>query len=387
MKRLLITSIALLAGLLASFSARAQSGKTADEFHGHWYIGVQGGIGQTVGETSFGNLISPAANFNFGYRFTPVWGLRAGITGWQAKGAVVGPTERYKYNYLQGNVDVTVDICNIFADYRMGRTLNPYLFAGLGVNGGFNNDEAQALSSRFPAENLLWDGSNILPAGRFGIGVGIRLVDAVHFNIELDGNFLGDSFNSKRGSAVDWQLGARAGFTFNIGLKKNKGQKAAPAAAYTPAPAPAPAPEPEKKEPVPAAEPEKAAPVETVAETQPAPAPAPEKPAFQSVQKDVLFTIGKSVIRDSEKAVIAEVAELLKANPETKVTVTGHADEDTGSAERNMELSKERANNVAAALKEAGVPADRISVEYKGDTANPYTEPAKNRVAICVVAE
>ena len=43
MKRLLIASIALLAGLLASFSARAQSGKTADEFHGHWYIGVQGG--------------------------------------------------------------------------------------------------------------------------------------------------------------------------------------------------------------------------------------------------------------------------------------------------------------------------------------------------------
>ena len=53
--------------------------------------------------------------------------------------------------------------------------------------------------------------------------MGVRITDAVHFNIEVDGNFMGDSFNSKRGSAVDWQLGALdAGFTFKIGLKKDK---------------------------------------------------------------------------------------------------------------------------------------------------------------------
>ena len=93
----------VLAALLGSTLALSQTkDRSYDEFHGHWFIGIQGGIGQTVGETSFGNLISPAAAFSFGYQFTPVWGLRAGLSGWQAKGArsttarrrTSGPTSR-----------------------------------------------------------------------------------------------------------------------------------------------------------------------------------------------------------------------------------------------------------------------------------------------------
>ena len=193
---------AFVSGAVTVYAQSSGSGKT-DEFHGHWFIQVQGGIGQTVGETSFGSLISPAASFNFGYRFTPVWGLRAGIGGWQGKGAILAPAEVYRYNYLQGNVDVTVDICSIFAGYRQSRALSPYLFAGVGLNGGFNNSEAQALSGQFPSDNLLWDGSLISPAGRFVVGTGIRITDAVQFNIEVNGNFLSDRLNSQRGSAVD----------------------------------------------------------------------------------------------------------------------------------------------------------------------------------------
>ena len=81
MKKALITLA--MAVLTVTAAMGQESGKSTDEFHGHWFIGIQGGIGQTVGETSFGDLISPAAGINFGYRFTPVWGLRAGIGGWQ----------------------------------------------------------------------------------------------------------------------------------------------------------------------------------------------------------------------------------------------------------------------------------------------------------------
>ena len=52
-----------------------------------------------------------------------------------------------------------------------------------------------------------------------------------------------------------------------------------------------------------------------------------------------------------------------------------------------MELSKERAENVAAALEAAGISPDRITVDYKGSTVNPYDTPEKNRVAVCVVDE
>ena len=362
----------LLAALLGSTLALAQTkDRSYDEFHGHWFIGIQGGIGQTVGETSFGNLISPAAAFSFGYQFTPVWGLRAGLSGWQAKGAAVAArTHVYKFNYLQGNVDVLVDLCGI-AGYRMSRAVNPYIFAGVGVNGAFNNGEAQDLGPYLPKDNLLWDGSRVFPVGRFGAGMGVRLTDAVHFNIEVNGNFLSDRFNSKKGSAVDWQLGALAGFTFRIGLKKEKPAEVIPVAEPEPEPQPAPAPEPEPQpEPQP----------EPVVE-EPAPAP------FEAVTRDIYFTIGRSEIRGSETAKLDEVIALLKENPQTKVTVTGHADAETGSESRNMELSEERAENVAAAIKAAGIASDRVYIAYKGDRENPFDTPEKNRVAICVVAE
>lgn len=374
------TLLAIAALLLASGAMLGQEKeKSYDEFSGHWLIGVQGGIGQTVGETSFGTLISPAASVWFGYQFTPVWGLRAGLSGWQARGAVVdGSTSVYRYNYVQGNVDVLVDLCGI-AGYRVSRAVNPYLFAGIGVNGAFNNGEARDLSPRLPEDNLLWDGSRVFPAGRFGVGMGVRITDAVHFNIEVNANVLGDAFNSKRGSAVDWQLGALAGFTFRIGLKKER------AAEEVPVVEPAPAAEPE---PEPAAEPEPA-PVASAtavaAAGQSLEGAEYAAPAFEAVEENVFFLIGQSSIRESEASKVDAVADVLRANPQTRVTVTGHADRETGSAERNMELSKERAENVAAALIAAGVEADRITVAYKGDTENVSPVAEENRVAVCVV--
>ena len=117
---------------------------------------------------------------------------------------------------------------------------------------------------------------------------------------------------------------------------------------------------------------------------QQAPEPAPA-PAFVAVERNLFFTIGKSAIRDEEKGKIDELAGILRENPGTAVTVTGHADAETGSAARNMELSKERAENVAAAIEAAGIPSDRIIVRYVGDTENPFSSAEKNRVAICVV--
>lgn len=378
---ILTAAAVLLSG--AATSARDGLPKT-DEFRGHWYIQVQGGVGQTVGETSFGSLISPSAAFNFGYRFTPVWGLRAGLSGWQGKGAVLGPTEVYRYSYLQGSVDVMADICGIFSGYRAGRSLSPYLFAGVGVNGGFNNSEANSLSGRFPEDNLLWTGRSILPAGRFGLGTGIRITDAVHFNVEVNANILGDRFNSKRGSAVDWQLGALAGFTFNIGLKK--GRKAEPVPSSAPVPVAVQMPEP--SEPSEPSRPGAAEPSSESVDSAESgePSSAESAPQFNPVQEDIYFSIGKSVIRPGEKTKLAEVVSLLESYPEAVITVTGHADRATGSAGRNLELSKERARNVAAALMDGGVSGDRITVLYKGDTENPYSEPERNRVAICIVS-
>ena len=356
MKKTIIAITVLLTAAALGLSAQEKdTTRSYDEFNGHWFIGVQGGIGQTLGETSFGTLISPAAAVSFGYQFTPVWGLRVGLSGWQAMGAAVDvSTNIYKYNYFQGNIDVMVDLCGI-AGYRVSRAVNPYLFAGIGVNGAYNNREAHNVQG-LPEDNLLWSGSKIFPAGRFGVGMGVR------------------------GSAVDWQLGALAGFTFKIGLKKDK--------------------EPVEEEPVlcyedtvvaaPVAEPEDTADATAATTATVAVAPALDSAAyavadFEAVEENIFFLIGKSEIRSSEEAKVEEIINVMSANPQTRVTVTGYADKETGSDERNMQLSKERAENVAAALIDAGIDPERITVLYKGSSETPFDSPEENRVAICVV--
>ena len=357
--------------LLTVFSVQAANKNDSTEFKGHWILQVQGGVSHTVGEAAFGELISPAAAISFGYQFTPVWGLRAGLSGWQGKGAVVYPEQTYKFNYLQGNVDVMVDIVSIFDGYRAKRLFNPYLFAGIGVAGGLNNDEAAEIPTPQTGENsLLWD-DLITPVGRFGIGLDIRLCRAVYFNLEVNANMLSDRFNSKKGDVLDWQLHGLAGLTFKFGTAKAKAAEPAPAQ-FTPTPAPEPEPVPE-----PAPAPEPAVEEPEVVEPQIVPA--------EDVLENIYFLIGKSVIRDCEKAKLESVVKAINENENNTVTVTGYADAETGSAERNMELSKERAENVAKALMDAGISEGRIKVEYKGSTVNPYEKPEQNRVAICVV--
>jgi outer membrane protein OmpA-like peptidoglycan-associated protein len=52
-------------------------------------------------------------------------------------------------------------------------------------------------------------------------------------------------------------------------------------------------------------------------------------------------------------------AEVLKANPDLRIEVQGHTDS-TGAAERNRQLSLERAQSVTAALVLYGVESSRL---------------------------
>ena len=89
MKKLFLT----IALTVLSFSAFAQ---TAENFNPGWFLGVQGGAGYTAGEAAFKDLLSPSAGLGAGYRFTPVFGLRGALSGWQAKGSIVNTKDIYK---------------------------------------------------------------------------------------------------------------------------------------------------------------------------------------------------------------------------------------------------------------------------------------------------
>ena len=83
-------------------------------------------------------------------------------------------------------------------------------------------------------------------------------------------------------------------------------------------------------------------------------------------------------------AKVEALADYLRAHPETTVSVTGYADAATGGKARNLQLSMLRAAGVSEALQQAGIAADRIRVDYKGDSEPPFATAAENRVSVCV---
>lgn len=334
-----------------------EEGKT--EFVPHWFMQVQAGAAHTRGEAKFGDLISPAAAIYGGYQFTPLWGLRAGISGWQAKGGWAADGQLYKYNYLQGNVDATLDLGNLFCRYNPDRFFNAYLFAGVGLNGGFNNDEAVALANKGYDLRYLWTDNKISPVGRFGLGTNLRLTSNLFFNIEVNADVLSDKFNSKKAGNADWQFNALAGFTIKFGKTSRKTEPVY----YEPTPQPAPV---VKEEPKPVQQ------------------PAPVKQEKVTMTENVFFALNSSAIRSGEKQKIEKLAEFMKNHAECKVTICGYADKQTGNADINMRLSKKRAENVATQLKEMGIDSQRITVDYKGDTVQPFSTPEENRVSICI---
>jgi outer membrane protein OmpA-like peptidoglycan-associated protein len=352
--------------LLSSFSLSAQT-YVADngdtyQFKPHFYLNLQGGGAYTLGEASFGHLITPAVAANLGYNFTPAFGVRIGGSGWQAKGSWTSPRMYYKYKYIQGNLDAVLNLTNAFCGWKPKRLFNGYAFVGIGYNKTIDNDEAAKFVKNQDPYHFV--------VGRFGLGSYFRLCDFLSFNIEVNANTLSDKFNAKHGGNWDWQFNALAGLTFTFG----KPYKVIPA----PIPESAPAPEPVVvPEPTP----------------EPAPAPAPVKeepkpqPKIAPFETNVYFAINSYTISKSELQKIDSLAKFLNENPSANVSIVGYADKDTGTATVNQKISERRAAKVAAALVDRGIDSSRITTAAKGDTVQPFSANDENRVAICIAQQ
>ena len=128
--------------------------------------------------------------------------------------------------------------------------------------------------------------------------------------------------------------------------------------------------------PRPPARPDTARPAPTPAPTPilaPTPAPTPV------VLPTVLFKVGKPELLPESSPALTQLASELKARPELKLRVLGHADR-VGEPDKNQVLSEQRAEAVKAYLVKAGITADRISTTGYGDTRPLYPSPdVRNR--------
>jgi OOP family OmpA-OmpF porin len=80
---------------------------------------------------------------------------------------------------------------------------------------------------------------------------------------------------------------------------------------------------------------------------------------------DLRFDTGSAKLRPESQAKLDDIAGILRANPNARMTVTGHTDS-AGDAEQNRLLSEKRANAVVAELVQKGISKDRIAAEGSG---------------------
>lgn len=83
---------------------------------------------------------------------------------------------------------------------------------------------------------------------------------------------------------------------------------------------------------------------------------------------DVLFATGKSDLRPGAMANFDRLAETLKKQPDRRIIIEGHTD-NVGSEDRNITLSKQRADAVKDYLVGRGVNGNYISTVGKGESS------------------
>ena len=331
--------------LFAAFTtASAQEDQVIEEFQPHWFLQLQGGGAHTLGEAKFKDLLSPAAQVAIGYQFNPVLGLRLQGSGWESKGGWVShPKADYKWNYASAGLDLKVSLTNLIGGWKPKRFLNVGLILGGAANIAWNNDEAQDVqalieqqtATPYPSDGYtheleyLWDGTKVRPVGRAGLDFDFRCSDRVAITLEGNANVLSDKYNSKKAEKkmkADWYFNALLGVKVALG----------PTVKRTVIPAPV------VEEPAPVVE-------------EPKPVVKPEPVKKPEMRTEIFYAIRETVAVGTEAAKLQNLIAFLKANPDTKVSVTSYADAGTGNPKINQMYASKRAENVAKALTEAGI--------------------------------
>ena len=381
MKKTILSCLMLLAGLTAS--AQEQKGTTEYVFEPHWYVNIQPlGVQYTLGEISMGDLMSYNVQAAVGREFNKVIGGRFALNAWQSKAGskISGVDYKWKWNYIAPTVDITFNLSNLISGVNPNRVFTVGAFAGLGMNIGWGNSEAadvdnilrQTTTARWQDDDgqiktdnsyeagldYLWDGTKARFLLQAGLTGDIKINDKFAVTLEVSANTLSDKYNSKKAKNWDWYFNALAGLKINLGPT------------YSTKFIPAPEPEIRYVEKI----------VEKVVEVPAAPA----ETAAEPLRRDIFFLINKSNIRTSEASKVDDIVAYLNENKDAKVQVTGYADAGTGNDRINDRLAAKRADAVVAALKKAGISADRISFDSKGARVQPFADNDSNRVSICI---
>ena len=324
--------------------------------------------------------ITAAYNMGFGKWMTPYLGWRMSAL----YGAIHWDNNVYsKAKYVNANFDLMWDMFNSVGGVNSDRVFSIVPFVGLGGTYTWDfSPNTPAIRTSYGDKPNQWT----LPVSA-GLQMRFRLCQYADFFIEGRAQFYGDNFNNcAYGDPVDVNITAIGGFSINFGGRNYKAYNpcgdlgyiaslndqvndlraslAVCSAALADAEAQLPCPE---VKPAPAAK------------------PAPAKDAI--LLSTVRFARNSAVITDTEMVNVYNVAEWLMENPKQNIVIKGYADEQTGTSDYNMNLSRQRAQNVLNALVDYGVNASRLSIQAEGSSSQLYDTNDWNRIVIFAPAK
>ena len=340
-------------------------------FWDNWFIGVGAGANFVVGDNNadadFLNRLTVAPTLQVGKWYNPFIGGRLKLQGGSLHNFINDANSMIHSKYFAAEVDFLWNLSNYWGKYNENRFYSfiPYLGVGYGHGWDYKLSDKKYQGKQ---RNFTING---------GIINKFRLSNRVALDVDLSAMLLKEAFNGAGTNTYDGLVGASASLVFKLGkgdfseaLLRDQGeiddlnnqinrlrQEN----------------EQLKNRP----------PVKEIVEKEKIVYKEAEAKAGSFVSNVVFFRLGSATIDKNQEVSIFNTAKYLQDNPSKKVKVIGYADKKTGTASVNMKLSEKRAKNVANALiNKYNIASNRVTVEWKGDTEQPYAENAWNRVAI-----
>ena len=384
MKNISLTkTLFAIVAMFVSFSAFSQTAEQqqtkrgpyiTNGFWDNWFIsagvGVQDYIGEYFRKGGSMKQVTPAFDLSVGKWITPIFGARFQLAGLSAKSYTMdasnpfvdGTSNGYyvlKMNYLHYHVDFMLNLSAAIGGYKENRVYEFIPYVGFG-----------GISATNHTSNKL--------AFNAGLFNKFRVSKAIDINIDIKGALFNQSFDYQTGGRKGEGIASvTAGITYHFPNRTFKRASELEKEDLTPF-----------NNRIKGLEDELSGANAKNKALADALAAEKNKPAQVSTESTPIaplatfFPIGKTALTTKEKVNLDAVAKIIKANPDKKYVVKGYADKQTGSATRNMQLSKQRAQNVANYLVSQGVNKSQLEVQGLGSTVSPYASATLNRVAV-----
>ena len=391
MKKLLtLLAFALMAGVAFAQTADVEEEVIYEKnkqkvitntFWDNWFVQLGGGaqiyFGDHNKQLDLVDRLALGLDAGFGKWFSPQIGVRAMISGLTIKGGTHADIHRVsadeyivgaphylweqKFNFYNIHADVLFNMSNILCGYKETRVWNCSPYLGLGWMATWETPRTREVSFNF------------------GIFNAIRLSEKFDFNIDIRSTMVKDSFDGESGGRKEeGLLTATLGFSYKF--KKRGWDRSKTIIRNNLAEANA------LKKQLAALRDENA---KLQSDLKDAEAQIKEVKVVEKEQTIapvyVVFEIGKSDLSKEARVTLGLLAKAIKEAPEgTTYTISGYADEGTGSKRINEKLSADRAQAVYNCLvEEYGVEESQLKMAPKGGVENMfYDDPKLSRAVI-----